>query len=344
MRITKVFATLALIAAGAGTVPYASASTVAGQAGGSVFLSYRLVDLDESDGITPWIQFSPTSQLAMSYTARPDEPQPVLTRPGGIFGAPATVFGSPDGLSQVQYSASGHGATVTLHADTFQPGATPSAWAGLAHFYGSDIDPVYGVALPFDGEYAFQLSPSTALIIEANAVLSASVNTSGLIGGAFQQQLIDSRLAGGIWASTYLDISFDADENYLVPDSWTEYGSLFGGLSLSANGVLSPDMEAQLDEQSLTDTAFATYYNGSNGVANVRFNYYFNAEVLSYFYDLPPVEPPYDPDWPPIDPPVDPGLPPVTPAIPEPSTYALMLLGLAGIAVAARQRRRQQAS
>lgn len=344
MRLRKLAASVLLTTLAAAVIPHAAASTVVAQASTSVVLSYRLVDLDLDDGITPWIQFSDTSQLALGYAIESNADPLITTRPGGIFSAPDASYGSADGRAQMQYSTASHSTSVTLTAELFQPGSAPFTSAAIAHFYGSTIDPDFGFAMPLEGEYAFQLSPNTALIVEATTVLNSRLSTVELLGGTFEQYLVDARKDAFMTAGAYVDIYFDVDEDYILPlDSWAEYGMTSGASNLSLYASLLPGTDAVSDEQSLLETVYATYYNGGATSANVRFAYFTGSDIYTNVFDLPPVDPPVDPEWPPIDPPVDPGFPPVTPAIPEPSTYALMLLGLGGIAVAARQRRRQMA-
>ena len=337
MRLSKLSAAAAAVSVvlSIGIVPIASANSVVGSTSTSVTLTYRLVDLDANDGITPWINFSDTSQVALAYGTQ-ESNFSVITRAGGIFAGPDVTHGDPDGFYQAQYTANGHGTSARLSTDVFTPGATPEIGVGLAHFYGTGIDPDLGFAVPLDGDYAFQLSPNTALIVEATTVMSSSLDMSVLVGTAFHQSLIDNRQVATVSISSLLDFSFDVGADYVSPpDDW-EFGSTSMGSELLPLASLGPDVVDEAIDVTQSDTTFATYYNGSASEVYGRFSYFLNSNFFTGLYELPPI----DPEWPPVDEPVDPELPPITPAIPEPSTYALMLLGLAGVGAAARRQRR----
>lgn len=324
---------LALVVAmvGAGVMSQAWASVVVAEASTTVQLSYQLIDLDLNDSITPWISFGPTSLLGMAVISPASGPDmDIQMFPGGVFGALNAEHSSSDGLQQATFSPNEHSVSAVLTTDMLSLSPNQTAFAGVANFYGTP-DPETGEPIPQNGDYSIRLSANTALVINANTTFSASLNPSLLSGTA-----VEEIVTNGTNVGVYMDVSpslafgFEVDDTYLSPPDGWEYESQ---TSAEAFEYLYAQLEGGIGgsdpgTQSGSGVLSTTYYNGTDTVADVNFYYYLSAQISSMAYDYVPV----DPEWPPIDPPIDPEIPPITPAIPEPSTYALMLLGLSGLA------------
>lgn len=322
---------LALVVAmvGAGVMSQAWASVVVAEASTTVQLSYQLIDLDLNDGITPWISFGPTSLLGMAVISPASGPDmDIRMFPGGVFGTLNAEHSSSDGLQQATFNPNEHSVSAVMTTDMLSLSPNQTALAVVANFYGTP-DPVTGEPIPQDGDYLIRLSANTALVVNANTTFSASLNPSLLSGTA-----VEEIVTNGTNVGVYMDVSprltfgFEVDDTYLSPPDGWEYESL---TSAEGGGNFYVELEGGIGgvdqgTQSSSGVLSATYYNGTNTAADVNFYYYATAQILSQTYNYVPV----DPEWPPVD-------PPITPAIPEPSSAALMLLGLGGLAAAVRR-------
>lgn len=327
----------ALIAALIGystATPTFAATPVAEATGTLTGLSYRLIDLDETDGITPWIQFNPTSVLAMAATRFDDRDLSsvdVITLPGGVFSAPDNALSSPDGSAFASYSGSQHTATVKAFVDDFQNDTSVRAFAGTANFYGSGVDEGLGLPQPLENEFGFTLSANTALVIEANAEFSSRVNGSLLQGTSFEQSLVDQNAYAMLIADVNTEFSASFDDYDPEQDLLVTIGDS-ASLSVWPLVYLTPG-EAWTDIEDIQSQFLqATIQNTSGTEVSGAFTFSFSAGIDTQLYAMPDPEP-----W---TPPVDPGPVNPVPAIPEPSTYTLMLLGLVGLGAVARRQRR----
>jgi len=340
MRLSILAAAVLSAAAFVGSVQQAQASVFAADASADASgLTFRLIDLNPDDGIAPWVQFSETSQVGLvmsiwngteSFTFQP--------LPGTLFNAPSSSLSSPDGLFNTSYGPLSTSVTSQMTAAELAnlnptTGSLLARAGGVGYFYGSDVD-LDGYPTAAEGDYAFKLSPYTALVIEGNVSLAASVTPGDLSGGAFAQNLTNQGLVADVWANAFMSMSLVSDNWQDIPDDFAAQYPGWTEQNLAASFLLGAQGEAVADVQSWAGPVGVGYYNAS-AVANDVYFYF----ILSALTDVYAYEAVVDPEWPGDPDPFDPELPPVVPGIPEPSTYALMLLGLGGIAVAARQRR-----
>lgn len=327
MRPHRLAAALIAALIGYSTATPAFAATPVAEATGTLTgLSYRLIDLDETDGITPWIQFNPTSVLAMAATRFDDRDlssADVITLPGGVFSAPDNALSSPDGTAFASFSASQQTAGVKAFVDDFQNGSLVRMFAGTANFYGTGFDEGLGLPQPLENEFGFTLSANTALVIEANAEFSSRVNGSLLQGTSFEQLLVDQNA----YAMLISDVSTEFSASFDQYDPEQDFSVTYGDsawLSVWPVMYLNPG-EAWTDLEDIQSQFLqATIQNTTAAEVSGVFTFSFSASIDTQLYAMPDPEP-----W---TPPIDPG--PITPvpAIPEPSTYALMLVGLLGLA------------
>lgn len=305
-------------------------------------LTFRLVDLDPDDGVDPWIQFSGLSTVGLVMAQwQGTESIDFTPLAGTLFSAPAFSKSTPDGLFSLDYSPGMLNVQSRLTAA--EVGALPAMTGtllgrtgGIANFYGSGIDETAGLPLALDGEFALTLSARTALIVEASVNLSASALPGALADGTFAQQLSNNQLAASVSGSASFHMWLVSEVPPEVPE---DFAALYPNIvsdAVAASFMLGGTEQPEAVERAMSFAAAIGYYNGSSDAVDINFDFVLSAyaDVYAYEHWTDPV----DPEWPPIDPPVDPGFPPVTPAIPEPSTYALMLLGLGGVVAAARQR------
>lgn len=156
-------------------------------------------------------------------------------------------------------------------------------------------------------------------------------------------------LSGTLMAQEAGTISF----TYLGKEAWNNNRFSFNGQRLTDDSregspallgtTFSADIGAGKVNFSFTDvTRGKTYQNGSYGamvfVSDVSTSQFGNFDFIVAFNDKGIVKNPMDSDFDDLVMGVN-FTPAVTPAIPEPSTYALMALGLLGVAVAARRQR-----
>ena len=343
MRSHRLAAALiaALIGYSTGTPAFA-ATPVAEATGTLTGLSYRLIDLDETDGITPWIQFNPTSVLAMAAGQYKDGDLTglnIITLPGGVFSATDNFLSSPDGSAFASYSASQQIVGVKAFVDDFQNGKAFQSSAGAANFYGTGIDDEFGLPQPLDNEYGFTLSANTALVIEANAEILSRINASLLQGTSFEQSLIDQNSNARLYAETYVEFGASYERPYPGEDYMVTVGDTVSLTTWPLVDLILGEMWSDI-EDAQSQFLQATISNDSITEVSGSFTFGFSAAINTEIYATPEPQPEPEPEPEPWVPPIDPG--PITPvpAIPEPSTYALMLLGLAGVGAAARRQRR----
>ena len=174
--------TVALLALVSGAC--AAPDTVLGRSSASLLdVGYRLVDLDTSDGITPWIRFSNDEQLRLTVPGSDQQLSSGLNRPG------SDVVAAPDGRGSVSRSLNSfHAESVSRVRDLNLP-LEQGFDERLVNAWSSEIWPLAdGYGLP---TWRFELSPMTAVIFEGVVKADTSVDLSALVGAG----LVDGRVA-----------------------------------------------------------------------------------------------------------------------------------------------------
>ena len=137
---------------------------------GAVVSDFRLqlVDLDPTDGITPWILFDPTygtsSAQADAYQSQPYNEFPAYTTGAGPL-APvlaSSSFNGASGLATLVGDAFGAGAVVTTSATTVDGFGLGISEGTIGFFNDVQI-------------HAFELSPNTRLVISGDVTFTASM-------------------------------------------------------------------------------------------------------------------------------------------------------------------------
>lgn len=310
MRLWAVAAAAASIGM---ALPAAAASYVAEGSATVTGLTYRLIDLDPDDGIAPWVQFNSLSRIEIGYSVNRGEPV-VSPVGGGLFSTQNGSLSSPDGSVDVLASNSGLSVRTVLSTEAYAPGAEPEQFAGAQLAYWPDDSSV-----PVQS-YALALSARTALVIEAEATAMATVNTALLSGTAFSQAFTEDQDVNieqraltflSFWSGGFTEVPDDFALQYGLVDTVDAYTSVL----LSASDT---------DTRSMSKTLSVGYYNGGAESVELGLDFAMQSWASTSVFTR----------WTP--PPVDPGTPP---AVPEAGTQALMLLGLSGLALAARRRR-----
>lgn len=306
MLMKKSFAGLVWLAM-MSAVTHASAAESASVASGSATvtgLAYHLVDLDPSDGITPWITFNNNYVGMGAYL--PDGSMSFNSSQGSLFNAAAGSYVSPDGQFKASYSPATLSGQLDVASAVIQNShegdgsaiQNNSLAAGVLLTYGNGIDESTGLHFP-DGpgnETTWTLSPNTALVIDGTVQLEGRVDLSQLANGDLSQgaRAGNYKVNLEILSEVILRLSaFNGQESEQNP-------YLKVSQDLALNGPVG-DAILKSDTQSFSarlDNTSAQTLDGFLDFSTVTF------ATLNFY------------------------LPDEVPAIPEPSTWALMGLGL----------------
>lgn len=139
-------------------------------------LRFQLVDIDLSDGITPYIHFAPSPAVPSDYSSR------AALNAGEQFGNPGGpaftgVSGSVAGTqSQVSASITASGMQAPSTASVSGSSSGPQAYSAVASPIGSLSTPLFPQAPQFVSP--FTLSPNTTLLVSAQASGQVSLTQS----------------------------------------------------------------------------------------------------------------------------------------------------------------------
>lgn len=279
--------------------------------------TYKLVDLDLSDGITPWIQFT-NNYLLIGVN---DNTNINLQSPAtDAFTAPSlTITGN--GLS-ASSSAGAFSTSAQLDSQTVQnlqmPPTDITVYSGAAAAqttFGTGVNNEVGYPEPLDGEFSWILSPHTALVIEGNAQVSSQVDLTQLAQGSLLQGVQNNQY--GLRINSYAvviaeltaDATFSSVTGNFLPQL-EDYAqvSVQTGQALDRDGiVVSPD---EVLSDSLDQFFSVQVANQSTESRGGKFQLLNGSQHdLNFTSPLVPEVP-------------------QVPGIPEPGTYALMGLGL----------------
>ena len=279
-------------------------------------LNYTLVDLDLSDGITPWIQFN-NNHVLQGFNLNYSNIQ-FNSQAGSIFTAPAGTM-NVDGL-QASSTPGASSTSSQLKAEKIQDlqyGGSPDPQisyqgAVVMSTHGTGVDGDMNVPVPLPGEFAWTLSPHTLLIIQGTAQASTSVDLSKLTQGTLLQDVNNNLYGARLVSSAVMTAQLmtnafvSPDTGDVIPERLDQMELLLDveqtlsrdGLSIPEGGLLSDSAEQAFSIQMSNDTS-----------QSLDGNMFFGARSEASLFATAPL---------------------VTevPGIPEPGTYALMGLGL----------------
>lgn len=304
-------------------------------------LSFQLIDLTPNDGIAPSLSFQ-TQGMIDTWNSAYDEATDSYIYLGPQFqnsllpSSPLTHV-TPDGMSTLTTTSNSATLQSQVTVSQILPSLTPPNTEGVDDYVsnwtttGTDLT----VGNAFPGEFQqFTLGAGTALVVRGS--LSGSYSVDGTA--------IQAELAANGYTDWSLYHTGRSDAAFImaaqVHDLTSEPGSFAGLIGNQVNGIVtslyndganylgSADGELTLHAAASKDFEFTLTNLGSADMTGVMALNLTVGSDLSLYASRPSL-------WtPPIDlPPID------VPAIPEPSTYALMGLGLVGIAAVARRRR-----
>jgi hypothetical protein len=269
-------------------------------------LRYRLVDLDPNDGVTPWITFagfdSPTPVTALSLFQRDQ------ARSDGIWGnEQQSVIGTPFSAGSGQ---------VSLPNGLVNAGKTNNSFS-VSTSLKEDVGSFTGEANEGAEAYAVSdirwvLSPKTALIVEGQAVLNAHIQTDPFFGVDAKQQYQDFFMGSG--ASLYTTLQINNEDGLMGPGVPLDIIDTVTIEAAAMKYFVRGTGEPTLPTDDNKEQAFSlTVSNIGNMERAGRF--FQSVSSTGNFFATP------------------------LPAVPEPSTWALNLLGLGAIGLCLRRRR-----
>ncbi|MDO9006551.1 MAG: PEP-CTERM sorting domain-containing protein [Aquabacterium sp.] len=282
-------------------------------------LNYTLVDLDLSDGITPWIQFN-HNHVLQGFNQNYSNIQ-FNSQAGSIFTAPAGSI-TADGL-QASSTSGANTTSSQLKAENIQDlqyGGSPDTQIGyqgavVMTTYGTGVDGDMNIPVPLPGEFSWTLSPHTRLIIQGTAQAAASVDLSKLTQGPLFQDVSNNLYGVRLLSSSVLTAQLMAnafvspDTGDIVPDQFDELQLLVEvEQSLSSNGLSVPE-GGLLSDSAAQNFSIQLANDGSQSLSG---NFFLGARSEASLFATPALIPEV----------------PQVPGIPEPGTYALMGLGL----------------
>lgn len=308
------FVWVAAILAGGLFVQTAHASTVSSSSSSVTGLTYRLVDLDTTDGITPWIEFTNNSVVAGTGFSWGNQFQTVA---GTVF-APPSLTVTDNGLlaSAGGLQTSAQLASSEIENAPLRDPATYADWFAkfglIQSAYGTDTDIELGTPTPFPGEFSLTLSANTALVIEGTFHITTQLDATQLAQGSALQGI-----QNGEYTATFVSGAIGYAELYSVEDlgagpllllkdsaqaeSWLQQ-------TLGASGIETSSGTAGSFQQAFS----IQLSNATSGQYNGALKLFLGSQLTLSLQDTVVVVPEV----------------PEVPSIPEPGTWALMGLGL----------------
>lgn len=300
-------------------------------------LSYRLIDLAPEDGIAPSLMFSTSSKVGLATYSGDHGNLSTTMLAGGVFNGVSGQVTSGGGKTQASYSPGLMSASLSIGADdVLQQGQSyQSHEAVFMEIYGTV--PVDDSPFPIEGgsDFSFILSAHTALVIEADVSVQHAFNQSVYLASAQAQALASNHQTLLSYSLAGVYMSLGQFNDLAAPEAFqAQYASAAEFLIQNGYGFDQGDVFS-LERQTLV----VGIANGLDTEQALTFRLEGGA-MIDFFTSLP--DAPVDPNDPidvidPVDPigPIGGGT--TIPAIPEPSTWALMGLGLLGVAAASRR-------
>lgn len=317
-----------LIAVAAALPVYAQADVATTASAQITALSYRLIDLNPNDGITPTVTFNNVTHITANYNSDyflEDSLPIVRDETASYIGlVPETTLNTSLKGASGTASAQGYAVSASLLASETLAHADPSQrdyqGFGLSSDAGLGVNP--GMYDDMGNPMSITLSANTALIVTGVANIKGQFDAEAFYAQAATLPGFRN-LSMFPWDMVGASVTLSLGTQSYEQDA---YGNLIVTTSNSSSATLANSMDnASFD---YTKELSAQFANLTDADANVTLGIQANAHVhlmgsLDFTEALP----------------IDPNPPVITPSVPEPGTYLLMGLGLAGIGLARRRAR-----